>query len=125
MDPVTLIVAALAAGASKGLTDAASGAVGDLYDKLKAAIASKFAKSAKAEAALSDYEDDPDTYEKPLQKHLKETGAVSDEQILALAKSLLEQSDPQGAKVGKYIVDVRGAHAVQIGDHGTQHVGSP
>lgn len=122
MDPLTLIIAALAAGASRGLTDTAADAVGDLYGRLKAAISQKFERNAKAEAALADYGDDPKIFEKPLQKYLKETDAITDTSIVDLAQALLAQADPQGAKVGKYNVDVRGAQNVLIGDNGTQNI---
>ncbi len=121
MDPVTLIIAALAAGASKGLTDAAATAIGDSYQQFKAAIMKRLAGHPKAESTLKDYLDDPDTYEKPMIKQVTDAQLDTDDQILRLAAAVLENSDPAGAQVGKYIIDMRHVRNAQAGDHNTQH----
>lgn len=121
MDPVTLILAALAAGASKGLTDAAATAIGDTYQQLKAAIKSRFAGDPKAENTLEDYLDDPDTYQKPMTKQVTNAELDTDDQILQLAKTVLENADPAGTKIGKYNIDMRHVRNAQTGDHNTQH----
>ena len=52
MDPVTLILAALAAGASKGLTDATAAAkAARTYQRLRAAVKKRFADDPKADAS--------------------------------------------------------------------------
>ena len=111
-------MAALAAGAASGAGETASQAVKDAYAGLKALIRRKFAGDPKAEETLAEHEADPDTYEKPLAKKLKETGADEDEAVLSAAQALLAAmgADPQS---GKYRVDARGSQGVQVGDHGT------
>ena len=46
MDPITLIVTALAAGAALGVKDAASSAVKDAYAGLKALVSKRLARQA-------------------------------------------------------------------------------
>ncbi|MDN4612324.1 hypothetical protein [Arthrobacter burdickii] len=118
MDPVTLIVAALVAGATSGVTDTVSQAVKDGYAGLKNVLAVKFAGNPKSEQALADYEADPDTYEKPLAKQLKETGADQDTEVLAAAEAVLKAAEQAGVKT-KYHITVTGGKVGIIGDHGT------
>jgi hypothetical protein len=118
VDPVTLIVGALTAGALKGTGEAATSAVKDAYTALRTALAAQFTERQVATTVLDDHEDDPETYEKPLAKKIQQAGAADDPRILELAQTLMRLMDHQGA--GKYTVDVRGSKGVQIGDHGTQ-----
>ena len=66
MDPVTLIVTALAAGAAEALKDGAAQAVKDAYARLKALVAGRFAGRAKAELVLAEHEAAPETWQAPL-----------------------------------------------------------
>ena len=118
MDPVTLILAALAAGISSGAGDTAKEVVKDGYAGLKALLKKKFAGHPRAEQALEEHEADPDTNEKPLAKQLKETGADQDAEIRAAAEALLQDADQAGVKT-KYQVTVSGGKVGIIGDHGT------
>ena len=121
MEPVTLIVGALAAGALKGAGETSSSAVGDAYAALKAALAARFAKHQVPAGVLDEYEEDPDTYEKPLAKRVRQAAAGQDPRIVELAQTLMQLMDQDGARAGRYTVDVRGAQGVQIGDHATQN----
>lgn len=117
MEPLTLIVAALVAGAAK----AAGDAVPDAYTGLKALIKRKFAEDPKAEMVLEEHESDPETYEAPLKKKLAETGADQDEEIIQAAQKLLKQLNPEAAATGKYQVEFQGeVKGAQVGDHNTQ-----
>jgi hypothetical protein len=117
MDPITLIVAALAAGAAAGMTDTASQAVKDAYAGLKALIKRRLAGNAKAEEILADHETDPETYEKPVAKQLQAAGAQDDPEIVQAAEELLKKADQAGIKT-KYHVQVTGGKVGIIGDHG-------
>lgn len=121
MDPVTLIVGALAAGAVKGAGATATAAVKDAYAALKTALATRFTERQMPVAILDEHEEDPETYEKPLAKKIRQSYAADDPRIVELAQALMRLMDDQGTLGGKYTVDVRGAHGVQIGDHSTQH----
>ena len=119
MDPVTLVLAALAAGVASGAGEAASQVVKDGYAGLKGLLVRRFAGNARAEQALADHESDPETYEKPLAKQLAETGAAEDPQIRAAAEELVKAAREAGVKT-KYAVTVTGSGKVGIiGDHGT------
>jgi hypothetical protein len=117
VDPITLIVAALAAGAASGMGDTASQAIKDAYAGLKALIKRRFAGNAKAEETLADHEADPETYEKPLAKQLEAAGAQDDQEILQKAEELLRKADDIGIRT-KYQVQVTGGKVGIIGDHG-------
>jgi hypothetical protein len=117
MDPITLIVAALAAGAAAGVADTASQAIKDAYASLKTLIKRRFEGNAKAEEVLADHEADPETYEKPLAKQLELAGAQGDPEIARAAEELLRKADDAGIKT-KYHVQVTGGKVGIIGDHG-------
>lgn len=116
VDSVTLILAALAAGIAAGSGEAATQVVRDGYAGLKALIETAFVGNSKAELALNEHEADPETYEKPLAKQLKETGADQDPEIQAAAEAVLRDADRAGVTT-KYHVDVRGGQVGIIGDH--------
>lgn len=91
MDPVTLILSALATGAAKAAGDAAP----DAYKALRELIKRKFASKPQAEMVLEEHEKDPETYEVPLKKKLVEVEADKDEEILKKAQELLDKIKEQ------------------------------
>ena len=120
MDPVTLIVTALAAGAASALQDGTSAAVKDAYARLKALVTRRFAGRAKAELVLAEHQAAPQTWEKPLAVELSAAGAESDADLVAAAQALMSLVDEAGSRAGKYVVTVRDSQGVQVGDHDTQ-----
>lgn len=116
MEPTTLIISALAAGATAGLTDAASQVVKDAYTGLKALIQKRFAGKPEAEMALVQHEKKPEVWEAPLKDALAETGADQDEVIIQKAQELLKLIQPQQVGMGKYNVQIGEAQGVVIGD---------
>ena len=120
MDPVTLIVTALAAGAAQGLTDAATTAVRDAYQSLKTKVAARLVGTPTQEIILAEHAKDPDTWKAPLTAALTDTGAVTDPTVVEAAQRLMALLDNAGTRTGKYTVDLRGAQGVQVGDHNTQ-----
>jgi len=120
MDPVTLIVTALAAGAATGLTESASSAVKDAYASLKALVRKRLAGRPDAELVLARHETAPQTWQAPLAAVLGEAGAEQDADLVAAAEALMRLVDKAGARAGKYSVDARGAYGVQVGDHTRQ-----
>jgi RIP homotypic interaction motif len=119
MDPITLIVTALAAGAAQGITDSASAMMKDAYAALKARVKKKLGGKPGAELVLAKHEQAPETWQAPLVAELAEAGADHDHELIAAAKALLDLIGEAGG-AGKYTVDVRGAQGVQIGDHNRQ-----
>ena len=120
MDPVTLIVSALAAGAALGVTDTVSSAIKDAYASLKALIRERLAGRPDAEVVLTRHEQAPETWRAPLMDELGQAGAGSDPGLLAAAQALLRLVDEAGTRAGKYTVDARGAQGVVIGDTNVQ-----
>jgi len=120
MDPVTLIVAALAAGAALGLKDAASAAVKDAYAGLKALVRRRLAGRPDGELVLARHEAAPQTWEGPLAAELSAAGAAGDADLVAAAQTLMSLVDEAGSRLGKYVVAVRDSQGVQFGDHNTQ-----
>ena len=117
MDPLSLIVAALVAGASAAMKDSAGDAVKTAYAGLKSLLKRKFGGNAFAESVLDKHEENPATWAEPLRDQLVEAGAPDDEQIVAAAAALLERADPHGAQVGKYNVQISGGQGTVIGDN--------
>ncbi|HEY3902461.1 MAG TPA: RIP homotypic interaction motif-containing protein [Streptosporangiaceae bacterium] len=120
MDPVTLIVTALASGAGSGLTDAASSAVTDAYNGLKTLAARALAGRNKGELVLAEHEQAPEVWDKPLAEELRAAGAADNADLLAAAELLLSLIDAAGTAAGKYRVVVHNSQGVQVGDHNTQ-----
>jgi hypothetical protein len=116
MDPITLIVTALAAGAALGVQDTASAMVRDAYASLKALVRRRLGGDPGTEMVLARHEQAPETWQAPLKAELARTGADEDGDLIAAAKALLDLV----GEAGKYTVDVRGAQGVQIGDHNRQ-----
>jgi RIP homotypic interaction motif len=124
MDPVTLIVTALAAGASAGaidaLTDDVKASVKASYGRLHELVRRRFRGNASAEVILAEHQADPKTYEAALAKKLAEAGAGDDIDLVGTAKAMMELLDQQGTKSGKYSVTIMGSKGVQIGDGNRQ-----
>lgn len=124
VDPVGLVLTALAAGASAGLKDTVTAGVKDAYTSLKKMVSLRFDGDAKALEVLVDHEADPDTYERPLAKQLEVARVADDADLLIAAQVLLSRVDPAGAQVGKYNVQATGnAQIGVIGDNATVTMG--
>src|SRR5712691_9374998 len=90
MDPITLIVTALAAGAALGVKDTASAMVTDAYAGLKALVKKRLGGGPGAELVLARHEQAPETWQAPLMAELAETGADRDRDLIAAAQALLD-----------------------------------
>lgn len=108
MDPVTLIVTALTAGAALALKDSASSAVKDAYESLKALTKKRFAGRQDGELVLARYEEAPESWKGRLAAELTAVGAENDAALVAAARELMSLVDPAGSRAGKYIVHVHG-----------------
>lgn len=120
MDPVTLIVAALAAGAAAGVTDTASAMVKDAYAGLRALVRKRLGGGPDAELMLAKHEKAPEIWHEPMTAELAEAGADRDRELIAAAQAVLNLIGGASGRAGKYSVDARGAQGVQIGDHDRQ-----
>ncbi|HEU4347734.1 MAG TPA: hypothetical protein VFR35_08095 [Actinoplanes sp.] len=120
MEPISLILGALLAGATKGVGDAAGTAIKDAYTGLRDALKRRLASKPAAQSAVEEYVDDPDEWRELLAKYLQQAGADRDPAIVDAAEIVMGEIDPDGARTGKYEVDVRGAQGVQVGDGNLQ-----
>jgi hypothetical protein len=120
MDPVTLIVTALASGAASALQDGTAQAVKDAYARLTALVKRRFTGRPKAELVLAEHEAAPQTWQAPLAAELSAADADGDPDLVAAAQALMSLVDEAGARSGKYTVTVRDSEGVQVGDHNTQ-----
>ncbi|MFD8321503.1 hypothetical protein [Kitasatospora purpeofusca] len=114
MSGVELVVAALAAGASAGLTDTVSSAFQDAYGALRAAVLRRL--PGRGAELLDAQQVEPDVWEARLREELTASGADQDLALLAAAETLLALT----RSGGKYWVDARGAKGVQTGEHNSQ-----
>src|ERR1700733_13382465 len=124
MDPITLIVAALAAGASGGaisaLQDDVKGAVIAAYGRLRGLGARRGAGNPGGELGLAEYEADPEHWQTPLTAKLTQLGAADDTELVAAANALMKLVDGPGARAGTYNVTIKNAKGVQFGDGNIQ-----
>jgi len=122
MEAVTLILTALAAGASAGALDVLKDDVKDTakatYAKLRDLVGQRFRGNPSAEIILSEHQADPETYAAPLAKKLTEAGV--DAELVATARALMELLDQGGARSGKYNVTIKDSKGVQVGDGNLQ-----
>lgn len=108
MDPLTLILTALGAGATAGTKEVTSNALKDAYTGLKTLIQREFAGKSSAKLALTEYENDPETWAVPLKKILAQTQVDQDSEIIEAAQRVMAQVNPQQAAMGKYNVQITG-----------------
>ncbi|MGH3276233.1 MAG: hypothetical protein ACRDNZ_18140, partial [Streptosporangiaceae bacterium] len=120
MDPVSLVLNALASGASQGVAASASDAVESAYAKLKQLVSAKLSGNGSAEVALAEHAADPETWQVPLAKALAVAEVSGDHLIIEAAQRLMALLDQAGAAQGKYQVDLQGAQGVQVGDGNQQ-----
>jgi len=106
MAGVDLIVAALAAGATAGVTDTASALVRDSYAGLKDLLRGRFGRERpEPEAALEADETEPGVWRSRIGEALVESGAAEDRQVLQAAEGLLALADPERARSFNIKVD--------------------
>ncbi|MGL5823400.1 MAG: hypothetical protein ACRCYU_00825 [Nocardioides sp.] len=117
MDPVSLVVAALAAGALAGVGDVAGQAIKDGYAGLKELVVSRLGGDDHATELVTEYQANPGAHQEPLRKELAALPAGVDQELISVASQVLELADPDGVRAGKYAVTVSGDSAkVVIGD---------
>jgi hypothetical protein len=133
MDPVTLIVSALATGAAAGansaLQDDVKAEVVKAHRKLRGLLKKRLAGNAGAEAALAEYEAAPDLWEAPLRAMLTEAGAAQDPGLLEAAQSLvglISLSIQSSSRARDQQVTITDSSGTIIGDNAIQvnHFGS-
>ena len=116
MDPISIIVTALAAGAAAGLKPTAEKVIQDAYAAIKALILRKY-----GEMGVGLLERDPASPAKRsvVKEELEKTDAGNDNEVLAQAKVVLDavqKHAPETAgKIGVELEEIRGA-SLKISD---------
>jgi hypothetical protein len=116
MDPISVILAALAASGA----NVAGEAVKDAYAGLKALILRKLGEGEpRLEARIDEYVADADSFEKPARKALEAAGAAHDQEVLDVAVQVLKQAEQaqpgvSGGLVGK--IEAQGGN-VMVAQH--------
>lgn len=123
MDLVSLIEAALVAGAAASTQDITSQTIKDAYTHLRTLLNHFFAEKPKAQDILDEHASDPETYEKPVKKMLTEAHVDQEADLLTAAQciiALIQQSPQIG--IGKYTIQNTGTVQGQnIADHQEIH----
>jgi hypothetical protein len=126
MDPMTVLLSALAL-AGNVLQPVADQAVKDAYAALKSVIVRKFGPSnPRLEPVLAEHAADPQTYERPAEKVLRDAGVDRDQEVLNLATDLLKKAErAQPGITGGLVerIDARGGTVSVIGTI-TQNTGT-
>jgi hypothetical protein len=121
MDPITLILGALAAGTTLVAQGVIKEATKDAYNSLKALIKGRFSGNPKAELVLEEHEKEPETWGAPLRKELVSISADQDKSIVAAAEKLMDmiRAQPGGEQVvqnaiGSYIAQAAGGSTATV-----------
>jgi hypothetical protein len=90
MDPITVILSALAVAGGK----VGGQAIQDGYEALKSLIVRKLGgNQPKLEERIDDYVQDQETFRRPAEKALREAGAGADQEVVDRAVELLRQAE--------------------------------
>jgi hypothetical protein len=103
VDPISMIAAALLAGAAAAASKVASKAVLEAYDGLKQLLRARFAGKPSAEMVLDEFETEPEVWAAPLKKRLQEIDVANDHDLLTAAQRLertLAEAQPGTGGVG-------------------------
>lgn len=117
MDPISILVTALVAGAAAGLQDTAAQAVKDGYNRLTSLFAQKY-----PDVDVAQLEKDPQMQLRQdlVKAELAKTAAPTDEELLREAQRLLETVKNQAPKaaqnVGISLEDVEAMASINIKD---------
>jgi hypothetical protein len=125
MEPVTTaILAAIAAGATAGLTDTAKTAIGDAYAGLKALLKRKFGGESKMLETVDKLEADPESagWKESLGKEASKAGANQDQDLIAAAEVVLAKLKELPAKQQQHIQTAIGSYIAQADRGGTATV---
>jgi hypothetical protein len=91
MDPLTIIMTAIAPAAASGAAKVAQDIAPDAYNCLRELIHKKLGNPASSQTMLEDYQKDPIKYKKQLSDLLVSAGVDKDQDILKHAALMVEQ----------------------------------
>jgi hypothetical protein len=102
MDPVALIVTALAEGTALEPRDTSATALQGAYASLWARVRKRLAGLPDGATVLARHAEAPQTGEAPLSAALAAAGAAHDDDLIAAATALLRLADEPGFRSGSY-----------------------
>jgi hypothetical protein len=108
MDPVTLIVTALATGAAAAAKDIGGDAVKSAFNGLKNFIAQRFGGKPDVVEAVAKVEQSPDSNgrKETLKEELQAVGADQDQELLAKVQEFVKLLESKGVSVNQSIGNV-------------------
>lgn len=118
MEPITMILTAVVAGAAAAGKDIGGKVVKDTYAGIKSLITAKFTNQPETQKTLKQLEQNPKdkTEQTNLANQLKTIDAANDQELLTLAKSLLTELNRQGfLKTPDYQAVLNGSGAIAQG----------
>ena len=122
MEPISMIIGALVAGAVAASKDVAEQAIKDTYAGLRALLKRKFGESSKLARAVDDLDSDPQDkqYKESASHRIQEAEAHKDQEVVAQAKELLDLLKAKGEITeATYQVTVQGSGAAAVGPGAT------
>lgn len=117
MDPISLIVAALVAGAAAGVQDTATDAVKSAYSTLKRMISNRTA--GRSHDAVEVIEQDPSSATDALESVLRESRAEDDQDLLAAAAQLQTAVKAATGDMRVWDNKIENSKGVIVGNQGT------
>ena len=105
MDPITLIVTALSAGARATHRDGTPPPLPDAYAGLVSLAQQRLSGRPNGSMVLRQHTEDPARWARPLAKALEAEGAGADADLIAVAQGVLRLTDEAGSRRGKYALD--------------------
>lgn len=120
VDPFTVIVTALIAGAAAGGQDAASATVREVYQAIRRRI-SRGDDGPQVRAALEANETSPGSNVAALEAAVLRARGGDDSELQSLAAQLLEALPTAETDRARKLIDLRHAKGVQLGNNNTQH----
>jgi hypothetical protein len=121
VDPISIVVAAVALGAQEGVRETVANAVKDTYAGLKRLIADRYKG---VDPTAVENKPSSDAKRASLEEDLKDAGAESDAELLAAAKAVIEAVRADNPQAGEPIgVDLERVEAEAIRIHKVQSTG--
>jgi hypothetical protein len=105
MDPITLIVTALSAGAGATRRGGTPPALPDAHDELLTLAQARLRGRPNGSMVLRQHAEDPSRWTRPLAKALAAEGADGDTGLIAAAQAVLRMTDAPGSSRGRYALD--------------------
>lgn len=123
MDPISLIVEALGAGAAEALKDGAKDAIVAAYQRLRDRVRTLLAGNRTAEVVLAEHEKSPKAWKEPLAIQLAGSGVAADPELRAAAEALLTLLKAPAA-APQYSIVAPGSQGIQVGSNTSQIAGN-